>query len=122
MVSKSTKVTSRRKQRVVKQVTAAAAEALRDYELVLIISPEVSEEEFEAALNYISQLISDDGGVVSHIEQWGKRKLAYPIEHFTEGAYALMRLNMRPSLSKELETKLKISEKFLRYLLIRLSS
>jgi|TARA_B100001971_G_C18187762_1_gene536714 small subunit ribosomal protein S6 len=121
VVSKSTKVTSRRKRRVVKQVTATA-EALRDYELVLIISPEVSEAEFEAALNYISQLISADGGVVSHIEQWGKRKLAYPIEHFTEGSYALMRLNMRPSLSKELETKLKISEEFLRYLLIRLSS
>ena len=121
MVSKSTKVTSRRKRKVVEQVTAAA-EVLRDYELVLIISPEVSEEEFEAALSYISQLISGDGGVVSHTEQWGKRKLAYPIEHFAEGTYVLMRLNMRPSLSKELETKLKISEEFLRYLLIRLSS
>ncbi len=122
MVSKSTKVTSKRKRRVVKEVAQVEEEALRDYELVLIISPEVSEEEFEATLNNISQLISGNGGAVSHVEQWGKRKLAYPIEHFMEGSYVLTRFNMRPSLSKELEAKLKISEEVLRHLLIRLSS
>ncbi len=122
MVSKGTKVTSRRKRRVVKKVAAAAEEVLRDYELVLIISPEVSEEEFEATLNNVSQLISGNGGAVSHVEQWGKRKLAYPIEHFMEGSYVLTRFKMRPALSKELEAKLKISEEVLRHLLIRLSS
>ena len=122
MVSKGTKVTSRRKRRVVKEVAAAAVEeALRDYELVLIISPEVSEEGFEATLNNVSQLISGNGGAVSHVEQWGKRKLAYPIEHFMEGSYVLTRFKMRPALSKELEAKLKISEEVLRHLLIRLS-
>jgi small subunit ribosomal protein S6 len=122
VVSKGTKVTSRRKRRVVKEVAAAKEEARRDYELVLIISPEVSEEEFEATLNNVSQLISDNGGAVSHVEQWGKRKLAYPIEHFMEGSYVLTRFKMRPALSKELEAKLKISEEVLRHLLIRLSS
>ncbi len=122
MVSKGTKVTSRKKRRVVKEVAAAGEEALRDYELVLIISPEVSEEEFEATLNNISQLISGNSGAVSHVEQWGKRKLAYPIEHFMEGSYVLTRFKMRPALSKDLEAKLKISEEVLRHLLIRLSS
>ena len=121
MVSKGIKVTSRRKRRVVKEVTEAKEEALRDYELVLIISPEVSEEEFEATLNNVSQLISGNGGAVSHVEQWGKRKLAYPIEHFVEGSYVLTRFKMRPTLSKELEAKLTISEAVLRHLLIRLS-
>ena len=119
MVSKGIKVTSRRKRRVVKEVTEAKEEALRDYELVLIISPEVSEEEFEATLNNVSQLISGNGGAVSHVEQWGKRKLAYPIEHFVEGSYVLTRFKMRPTLSKELEAKLEISAEVLRHLLIR---
>ncbi len=122
MVSKSTKITSKRKRRVVKEVATVEEEALRDYELVLIINPEVSEEEFEATLSSVSQFINGNGGTVSHVEQWGKRKLAYPIEHFMDATYVLTRLEMRPSLSKELEAKLKISEKVIRHLLIRLSS
>lgn len=122
MVSKNAKVTSKRKRRAVKEVVRVEEEVLRDYELVFIISPEVSEEAFESTLNNISQLISANGGTVSHVEQWGKRKLAYPIEHFMDGSYVLTRFNMRPSLSKELEKKLTISEEVLRHLLIRLSS
>ncbi len=122
MVTKGVKVTSRRKRRVVKEVAAVEEKALRAYELVLIISPGVNEEEFEATLNNISQFISDNGGAVSHVEQWGRRKLAYAIDRFTEGSYVLTRFEMRPTLSKDLEAKLKISEKVLRHLLIRVST
>ena len=58
---------------------------LRDYELVLIISPEVVEEKFEATINNVSQFITEKGGIVSNVERWGKRRLAYPIEHFIYG-------------------------------------
>tara|TARA_Y100000310_G_C20357362_1_gene657313 strand:+ start:224 stop:592 length:369 start_codon:yes stop_codon:yes gene_type:complete len=122
VVTKGVKVTSRRKRRVVKEVAAVEEKALRAYELVLIISPGVNEEEFEATLNNISQFISDNGGAVSHVEQWGRRKLAYAIDRFTEGSYVLTRFEMRPTLSKDLEAKLKISEKVLRHLLIRVST
>ena len=122
MVSKSTRITSKRKREVAREVAITEEKILHDYELVLIISPEVSEEEFEATLNSVNQFTSDNGGAVSHVERWGKRKLAYPIEHFAEGSYALTRFKMKPTLSKELEAKLKIFEKVLRHLLIRISS
>ncbi len=122
MVSKGAKVASRRKRKVVKEVVKAEEELLRDYELVLVISPEASEEELEATLNNISQLISGNGGAVSHVEQWGKRKLAYPIERFMEANYVLTRFKVKPVLSKDLEAKLGISAEVLRHLLIRLSS
>ena len=54
--------------------------------------------------------------------RWGKRKLAYPIEHFTDGNYVLTQFKLKPELSKELEASLRISEEVLRYLLIRLGS
>jgi small subunit ribosomal protein S6 len=56
---------------------------------------------------------------VSSMEQWGKRKLAYPIAHFTEGYYVLGKFEFKPALCKELEASLQISEDILRYLLIR---
>ena len=95
---------------------------LRDYELVLIISPEVEGEILDTTIDNVSQFITESGGVVSEVERWGKRKLAYPIKHFGEGNYVLTRLKLNPTLGKELEANLQISEEVLRHLLIKLSS
>jgi len=95
---------------------------LRDYELVVIISPEVVDEAFDAVIDNISRFITENGGTISNIERWGKRRLAYPIKHFLEGDYVLARFKLRPKLSKGLEASLQISEDVLRHLLIRLSS
>jgi len=97
-------------------------EQLRDYELVLIISPEIVEEQFDATINNVSQFITERGGIISEVQQWGKRKLAYPIKHFAEGGYVLTQFKSDPTLSKELEANLRLSEEVLRYLLVRAGS
>ena len=97
-------------------------EHLRDYELVLIISPEVPGEKFDTVVDNVSQFIAEKGGIISDVEQWGKRRLAYPIKHCEEGNYVLTRFKLKPTLSKELEANLQISEEILRHLLIKLSS
>ena len=104
------------------KVATEAGEQLRDYELVLVISPEVAEEEFEATIDNVSRFITEKGGIISDIERWGKRRLAYPIRHFVEGSYVLARFKMKPASGKELEANLRISEEVLRHLLIRLAS
>ena len=95
---------------------------LRDYELVVIISPEVAEEALDGIVDNISRLITQDGGTVDEVDRWGKRKLAYPIEHFLEGNYVLFRCKMKAASGKGLEASLKISEEVLRHLLVRLES
>ena len=97
-------------------------EQLPDYELVLIISPEVVGEKFDTVIDNVSKLITGKGGIISDVEQWGKKRLAYPIKHFKEGSYVLTRFKLKPTLSKELEASLQISEEILRHLLIKLSS
>ncbi len=108
--------------RISKKVLKVEDEQLRDYELVLIINPEVVEEKFDATVDSVSQFITEKGGTVSDVERWGRRRLAYPIEHFMEGSYVLTRFSLKPALSKELEANLQISEEVLRHLLVRLSS
>ena len=93
-----------------------------DYELVFIISPKVEGEALDAAVANVNKFITDKGGVVSNVEQWGKKKLAYPVKHFLEGSYVLSQFKMKPVWSKELEASLEISEDILRHLLIRLDS
>ena len=94
-------------------------ERLRNYELMLIFKPEITDEKFDATVNSISQLVTDGDGALSEVEKWGKRALAYPIGHFIEGNYVLMRFASKPGLCQKLESSLKISEDVLRYLLIR---
>ncbi len=102
-----------------KEVIAVESQKLQDYELVYILSPEVADESLESTIDGISQFITGKGGVVSDVERWGKRKLAYPLKHFLEGNYILARFKINPMRCKELEANLKISEEVLRHLLIK---
>jgi small subunit ribosomal protein S6 len=96
-------------------------EELRDYELIVVFSPEVTEDGLDAALGKVNQFITERGGTLPTVEQWGKRKLAYPIKHFLEGSYVLIRFQLSPKLTRELEVNLHISEEVLRHLLVKLS-
>jgi len=93
---------------------------MREYEMVFIISPRVEGEALDAAVDNVSQFITGKGGVISSIDRWGKKRLAYPINHFLEGSYVLVRFKMEPEWGKELEGKLEISEDVLRHLLIKI--
>ena len=106
--------------KVSEKVLSVEDKQLHNYELVLIISPEVADEMLDTTIDNISQFITGKGGVVSNVERWGKRKLAYPIGHFIEGNYVLTQFKLKPALSKELETSLQISEEVPRHLLIRI--
>jgi small subunit ribosomal protein S6 len=90
------------------------------YEIVIIISPDVADEALEPIVEGIRQFVTGKGGEVTEVTRWGKKKLAYPIKHALEGNYVLFRFKLDPAANKELENNLKISEKVLRYLLIKL--
>ena len=106
--------------KVSEKVLSVEDKQLHNYELVLIISPEVADEMLDTTIDNISQFITGKGGVVSNVERWGKRKLAYPIGRFIEGNYVLTQFKLKPALSKELEVSLQISEEVPRHLLIRI--
>ncbi len=102
------------------KVVTEEGKGLRDYELVLVISPEVAEEGFEVIINNVSRFITERGGIISDTERWGKKRLAYPIRHFGEGSYVLTKFKLGPAFGKELEANLRISEEILRHLLIKI--
>ena len=94
---------------------------LRHYELIVILDPELGEEEVPDAIErLVRRPIEDRGGEVSEVANWGHRKLAYPIQKKSEGNYVLTQLRLDPQQTKELEQRLMISEEVMRHLLIRL--
>ena len=93
---------------------------LRDYELVMIISPEVAEEDLPGTIEKVTQFITSSGGNIIEVDRWGKRKFAYPINRFREGDYVLTRFKLEPGVTAQLEASLQISGDVLRHLLVRL--
>ena len=91
----------------------------RDYELVMILSPEATEAEAAQTVQRISGIISD-GGSISHQENWGIRRLAYPIQRFIEGNYFITRCQMEAQAATELDKTLNAAQDVMRHLLFRL--
>jgi len=91
----------------------------RDYELGFILSPEVSEEETRSILDRLGQIVTQYDGQVVKVNQWGRRRLAYPIEHHRDGYYVFIDTILTPETVIELERTLKVSEIVLRYMLIK---
>ncbi len=93
---------------------------MREYELVVILTPQLAEEEMPAAIERLSQSVTNRGGEVVEVNPWGRRKLAYPIQRHIEGNYVLTKIKLDPARTVELESGLKMSEEVLRHLLVRL--
>jgi small subunit ribosomal protein S6 len=104
---------------VTKDETKTAEQTGNDYELVFIVHPEVADDALDPLINNITQYITGKNGTVVEVARWGRKKLAYPIKHLMEGNYILVKFKLDPLANKELETNLKISEKIIRYLLIK---
>ena len=96
-----------------------AAERIRDYEAVMILSPEATEEEVASTVERVDALITRHSGVIAEREPWGLKRLAYPIKNFTEGNYILTRFSLDANGVAELNRSLAASEDIMRFLVTR---
>jgi small subunit ribosomal protein S6 len=92
------------------------------YELVFILNANLSEDDFTRVLGKVNDQITKLGGTVTETNQWGKRRLAYPIKKQVEGNYVLEKVQIKQTALKELDANLKMSEDILRYLFVRENS
>ena len=88
-----------------------------NYEAVYILNPSLSEEQI-AALVAKFKAVVEANGTVSEVDEWGKRRLAYPINYKTEGYYVLMSFTSAPEFPKELDRILGITEGVMRSMIV----
>jgi small subunit ribosomal protein S6 len=88
----------------------------RDYELGFILNPEVTEEQTRTILERVEQIVANHGGQVVKVNQWGRRRLAYPIEHHRDGLYVFIDMILTPETVAELDRTLRVSEAVLRHM------
>jgi small subunit ribosomal protein S6 len=91
----------------------------RDYELGFILTPEVNEEQTRAMLERLEKIVNTHGGQIVRVNQWGRRRLSYPIQHHRDGFYVFIDMVLTPETVSELDRTLKVSEEILRHLIKR---
>jgi small subunit ribosomal protein S6 len=93
---------------------------MNKYELALVVSPELDEENMAQMVNKVTQWITDAPGQVIKVDNWGKRRLAYTIHKSRDGIYIFVNAEMEAKGVADLERNLNIAEPVLRHLVIRL--
>lgn len=96
------------------------AQQTRDYELVMILNPESTEDETAAIVERVKGIIVESGGNVTNHDILGLRRLAFPLMNFREGNFAQMNFVSAPSTIVDLNKSLVSSEDILRFLLTRI--
>ncbi len=91
----------------------------RDYELGFILNPEVNEDEIRSLLGRIEQIVANYGGQIVKVNQWGRRRLAYPIERHRDGYYIFIDSILTPETVAEIERTLRVSEIVFRHMMKR---
>ena len=92
---------------------------MHQYELMVILDPELDERTVAPSLDKFLGVIRNDGGTIENVDIWGKRRLAYEINKKSEGVYAVVNFTATPATTKELDRQLGLSESVMRTKVLR---
>lgn len=87
---------------------------MRNYELFVIVHPDLDENNFKAVIEKVSGWVTELGGSVDKLDVWGRRRMAYQINKQREGQYALLHLIMDPNTTEQLERNIRFNESIIR--------
>ncbi len=90
---------------------------MRHYEIVFLVHPDQSEQ-VPAMIERYKALIENDGGKIHRLEDWGRRQLAYPIQHLAKAHYVLMNIECSQSVLSELQSGFRFNDAVLRHLIV----
>ena len=93
---------------------------MRVYEVMFIISPNTEESDVETLITQLSDVVTNQGGNVAKVDRMGRRRLAYPIQKFTEGYYSVFTVEGTGSEIAELERRMRVTDAVIRYITVRI--
>ena len=94
---------------------------LKDYETVFILTPVLSDTQMKDTVGKFKKILKENKVKMINEEEWGLRKLAYPIQHKSTGFFNLLEYQAEPTVIKALETEMRRDEKVMRFLTIALN-
>lgn len=92
------------------------------YEALYIIRTDIEEQAIKDLVTKFSEIVTANGGTIDSVDEWGKRRLAYPIDYKNDGYYVLMKFTSAPEFPEELERNFKINDGIIRYLVTKIEA
>jgi small subunit ribosomal protein S6 len=92
---------------------------MRQYEMMIILDPSLEERTVQPSLDQFLTVVTTAGGSVDKVDVWGRRRLAYEIDHKSEGIYTVVEMKAEPATVKELDRQLNLNEAVLRTKIMR---
>ncbi len=92
---------------------------MNKYELALVVNAKIEDEVRTATVEKAKEYITRAGGTVTDVDDWGKKKLAYEIQHMSEGFYYFIHFDAEPGVPAEIEQNVRIMDNVLRFLVVR---
>ena len=93
---------------------------MRRYETIFIASPTLTDEQVDELVRYFEGIVVEQGGELLRTHKWGRKKLAYEVQKFSEGYYTLFEMNAGPSLIAELERRFRNHDSVIKFLSVRM--
>jgi small subunit ribosomal protein S6 len=94
---------------------------MRYYETLYIINPDMSDEEYRAVVAKINNVVEKESGVITRVEEWGKRTLAYEVKKFDKGSYVLLQYCGEAGIVETLKREMSLDERVIKFQTIKLS-
>jgi small subunit ribosomal protein S6 len=92
----------------------------RNYEIGFVIDPEATEEDVKKVIDSVVEIVKKAGGNIENVDEWGRRRLAYPIHGHNEGIYTFITADVGGTVFFDIERRLKLSENVMRFIVYRL--
>ncbi len=92
---------------------------MNKYELTVVVSAKIEDEERAAVVEKCKALIERFGGQVTNVDEWGKKKLAYEVQKMKEAFYYFIQFDAEPTVPVEIESRVRIMDNVIRYLCVR---
>jgi len=92
---------------------------MNKYELGVVVRADLEDENFQQEMTRVKGLIERFDGTIDKVDEWGRRKLAYPIQKLTEGMYTFITFTSPAGTPREVESRLRLMESVLRFLIVR---
>jgi small subunit ribosomal protein S6 len=92
---------------------------MKAYELMLMLDPSLDDEAVAGVKEKAQGVVTDAGGAIDEVDDWGKKKLAFEVDDRTEGIYSVMQLHAAPDSIAELDRVLRITDPVLRHMIVR---
>ena len=92
---------------------------MNKYELAVVVSAKIEDDERAAAIEKVKEIITKHGGTITNVDEWGKKRLAYEVQKMREAFYYFIQFDGQATVPAEIESRIRLMENVVRYLVVR---